>query len=160
MSELVYETDTDDSPARSRGRMPVVIGLGVLALGISAVVGVSAMGGTATPADTLRAAATDYNNAMVGKAPAKILLDFARTTCTTEERNALTAAPALAKAFAPGVTGFKITKITVTGSKGKVYVEPTGPGAAAIKNITDTGNPDATADEWVLVKDKWFRADC
>lgn len=158
MSQTSAETTADDRPAPSRGRLSLAVGLAALAAG---GVGVFVLGGeAATPQDTLRAAATDYNNAMIGKAPAKILLDFARTSCTVEERAALTGAPALAKAFAPGVTGFEITKITVTGNAGKVYVQPTGPGAAAIRNITDTGNPDATADNWVLSKGKWFRADC
>lgn len=148
---------------RSRRRIPIIIGIGVaaVAVGATAVVasGAVSFGSSSSPESALRAAAVDYNNAMIGKVPAKNLLKYAQASCTAEEKDALTKAPALARAFAPGVTGFEITKVTVAGSKGTVYVKATGPGAATINNAADTGG-SAPADKWVLSKGQWFRADC
>ncbi|GAA0635195.1 hypothetical protein GCM10009547_44200 [Sporichthya brevicatena] len=114
---------------------------------------------TSTPEGALRAASSEYNNAMIGKAPAKNLLKFLAPQCTEDDKKALLAAPAMAKLFAPGVTGFKITKITIAGDTGRVFAEATGPGAEMLNNLADTGEED-TGDEWRLIDGKWYPAEC
>src|SRR4051812_9594243 len=118
-------TQPKNSGTRSR-RVPIIIGAGVAAVAVGAAALVVSGGlpfGSESPESALRAAAVDYNNAMIGAVPAKNLLTYAQASCTAKEKEALTASPALARVFAPGVTGFELTKVTVDGAKGTVYVK-------------------------------------
>lgn len=144
-------------------RIKLIVGGAVAFTVLAGVTVAVAMGGsgidTSTPEGALRAASSEYNDAILGKAPAKNLLKFLAPECTDEDKTALLAAPGMTKVFAPGVTGFNIEKVTVTGTKGMVFIKATGPGAETFNNMIDTGEED-TGDEWRLINGQWFPAEC